>query len=111
MLDNPLVIWLFLAFVVERLVEGVKVIFPAVKRLQKSYENEVAVPLLIALVFSGVIIYGTDLDFFRMFNLDFKIPYAGIVVTAFFTALGTPVVHDVISWVENKKNSEKQKVA
>ena len=92
--------WVFLAFAVERLVELVMNIVPA---LDKRRILGVNVPTLLALVLSLVLAYGAGLDFFTMFGISFKWNPVGPAVSGFFMGGGSNLVHDIVEWVNAKK--------
>ncbi len=100
-----LLAWLFLAFVVERLVEVVLKLFPWFDKKRIIY---VDVAMILALAFSLVIAFGANLDFFQMFGIEFAWPYVGPVVAAILMMGGSNLVHDIIKWVEASKDVTKQ---
>jgi len=96
--------WLFLSFVIERFVEVVTKLLPVLKNVQLK---EVNVQMLIALLASGVLAFGAQLDFFKMFNVEFQWPYVGEALSALFMAAGSNVVHDIVVWLSATKNKAK----
>lgn len=100
-----LLAWLFLAFVVERLVEVVLKVFPWFDKKRIVF---VDVAMILALAFSLVIAFGANLDFFQMFGIEFAWPYVGPVVAAILMMGGSNLVHDIIKWVEASKDVTKQ---
>jgi len=108
---NVITAWLFLAFVVERVTEAILTIFPILQRLQEQTREEVKIPLIIALLVSIVIAYGAGMDFFQMFKIEFQWPYVGQAISAVIMAMGASPVHDIINWLQTKKENEKQKAA
>lgn len=99
-----LVEWLFLSFVVEKLVEVVLKLVPSIDHKTVVYLD---VPLLLALIFGLIIALGAPLDFFAMFGLQFQWPYVGCVITGLLMMGGSSLVHDVIQWVEANKQLAK----
>lgn len=87
--------WIFLAYVVERMVEATVTIFPGLDKrtLFKSPLN-----LLIALFYSVVIAFGAKLDFFVMFGLAFAWTWVGPLVAALLMAGGSKVAHGILKW-------------
>ena len=61
-------VWLFLAFVIERLVEVIVKLMPFLKQLNIQ---EVNIEMFLALAASLVIAFGTELDFFKIFTIEF----------------------------------------
>ena len=107
MLGGPmgiLLVWLFMAFVVEKLVEVVLRIFPFFDH-KKIVLVDVA--LILALTFSLVIAFGANLDFFVMFEIQFQWPYVGPVISALLMMGGSSLVHDVLEWVQSSKETAK----
>ena len=94
--------WLFLAFVVERVTELLLNMFPGIRTL---YEKA---PDILALALSILLAFGAGLDFFAMFAIPFTIPYVGIILSGFFMAGGTKLVHDIIEWVAGKQRELKE---
>lgn len=106
-MDSPigiLVVWLFMAFVVERLVEVVLRVFPMFDHKKIGMVN---IAMVLTLVFSLVIAFGASLDFFEMFGITFQWPYVGPVVSALLMMGGSSLVHDVIQWVQANKETAK----
>lgn len=97
--ESVLELWIFMAFVIERLTECVMRIFNLKVDGPKKYISHA-----ISAFFALVICIGANLDFFQLIDLPFSIPYVGVVITAIFMASGSAVLHDVISWVSKSKN-------
>ena len=96
--------WLFLSFVVERLSEYAGKLIPAIERLENDFVNT---KLFIAFGFSLLFTFGANLDFFKAFEIEFAIPFVGIVLTAVFLSGGSNAVHDLLSVVANIKTATK----
>ena len=97
-------VWLLLAFVIERLVEVIVKLMPFLKQLNIQ---EVNIEMFLALAASLVIAFGTELDFFKIFTIEFQYPYVGNVLSALFMSAGSNVVHDIIEWIRATKESAK----
>lgn len=98
-----LLTWLFLAFIVERVTELITKMIPILERLKIKYVN---IEMTLAFLISLLIAFGANLDFFRMFDIAFTLPYVGIVLSAVFMSGGSNVVHDIIKWIEKSKEKE-----
>ncbi len=96
--------WLFLSFVVERLTELAIKLVPALSSLDIKKLN---IEMTISLIWSLIISFGATLDFFSMFNIAFKWPAVGMILTAILMSGGSNVVHDVVGWVQSKKDAAK----
>jgi len=102
-----LMVWLFLAFVIERLVEVLVKLLPF---LQEITIKQVNVEMLLSLLAALVLSFGANLDFFKLFSIDFQWPYVGCVLSAFFMAAGSNVVHDITEWVKASKEDKKKEI-
>jgi hypothetical protein len=97
-----LFIWLFCAFLVERLVEGTLHILPF---LDKRKILGCDVPVVIAFIYALAICFGVGFDLFGMFTIPFQWPWVGILLAAIITAQGSSGVHPVIKrWFQNQKD-------
>lgn len=76
---------IMLAVVVEAVVEYVKDI------RKNSFEVEKAVAIILGLVFA----FGARLDLFELAEIDFHIPYVGMIIIGLFIGKGANVVHDL----------------
>jgi len=91
---DPIASWLVISIVVERLVEIIAEMFPAIHKLDNKY---VEPKLIIALGLGFLFSFGANLNFFAMFGIIFTFPYVGESVSAVFIAAGSAYVHRVIS--------------
>ncbi len=97
---DPLVSWVVISVVVERLVEVISKMFPILNHLKlKLLEAKLVLALVIGLLLS----FGASLDFFSMFGIEFKILYVGEIISAIFIAAGSNYVHDLISYISVKR--------
>lgn len=96
------ILWFFLAFAVERFVEIIVNVVPGIHRRRLL---GVEVPVLLAFVLSLTIAMGTALDFFQVFNIEFRWPCEGYVLTALVMAGGSNLIHDIVSWVRAGKEA------
>jgi hypothetical protein len=104
-----LFVWLFCAFLVERLVEGTIHVFPF---LDKRKVLGCDVTLLLALAYSVVIAYGANFNLFEMFAIPFQWAVFGILAAAILMAGGSSGVHPIIKrWFENNKDSQNPEAA
>lgn len=95
-------IWVlvFMSFIVERAVEMVIRMFPALSNLDiKCFNVEMGLAFLLSLLLA----YGGNLDLFSMFDVDFFVPFVGPALSALFMSGGSNVVHDIIEWVKSSK--------
>ena len=97
-------ILLFFAFLVERLVEWLTKLVPWLDTVQVKQVN---LQMVLAVLFSMVLAFGAKLDFFVMMGIEFYWPYAGIILTAIIMSGGSNFVHDIVGWVEAKKDTAK----
>lgn len=97
---NLIFVWLFLAFVIECAVETLVLIFPVIKTIKIDNLN---IERILALVIALLYAFGTNLDFFMLFEIAFYIPYVGVVTTALFMAAGSSMVHKILQWIDGKK--------
>jgi hypothetical protein len=96
------VLWSFLAFAVERFVEIIVNIIPALHRKRLL---GIEMPFLLAFVLSLTIAVGTALDFFQVFNIQFRWPGVGYVLTALVMTGGSNLIHDLVNWVRAGKEA------
>lgn len=101
-------IWIFLAFVVERLVEWLSKMIPW---LAGASIGKLKVQTVLAFAISLLFSFGARLDFFAMFHIPFTVPAVGPVIAAIFMSGGSNLVHDIVSWVTNKKEESKSRAA
>jgi hypothetical protein len=99
-----LLAWAFLAFAVERLVELVLKMLPFI---DKSKISQVDIGMALALLLSSVLAFGANLDFFKMFEIEFSWPYVGPAISALFMTGGSQLVHDITEWVKANKDFAK----
>lgn len=101
-------IFLFLSFLVERLVEWVVRLVPPLADVEIKYVN---LQMVLAVLFSLILAFGAKLDFFVMMGIPFFWPYVGIILTAIVMSGGSNFVHDIIGWVEAQKDKTKEEAA
>jgi len=101
-------IFLFLSFLVERLVEWVVRLIPPLDDVEIKFVN---IQMVLAVLFSLILAFGAKLDFFVMMGIPFYWPYVGIILTAIIMSGGSNFVHDIIGWVEARKELAKDDVA
>ena len=93
-------IWLFMAFLVEKITAYILLLIPAIGEIQISKFN---FKLMLALVVAIVLAFGADLNFFTMFEIEFRIPIIGYFLTAIFMSGGANAVHDILKLITNVK--------
>ena len=101
---SPLLTFLFLAFVIEKLVE---VVFGAIPFFDHKKILLIDVAKVLALIFGLVFAWGAGLDFFALFEIPFAWPYVGFVVSALIMMGGSSLVHDITEWIAAKKSEAK----
>ena len=100
---ESLIAWLFLSVIVERIVEVLVKLVPAVGDIRiKQFD----IKMLIAFVFGAVFVFGADLDFFRMVNIEFTLPYVGYVVSSIFVMAGSGYISDIIAQLGRVKEQQ-----
>lgn len=99
-----LLVWFFLAFIVERIVELVLKLLPV---LDHTKLIGIDTPMFLSLLISLVLAFGANLDFFQMFHIDFGWLYIGPVVSAILMMGGSNLVHDIIDWISSAKQNAK----
>ncbi len=102
---NPLLAWIFLAIVVERVIEMLVKFIPV---LDEVHIKQVDIKMIIALLFGGVLAFGAQLDFFELVGITFALPYVGFVITTIFIAAGSNYVSDIINTLGKVKESSPQ---
>ena len=100
---ESLIAWLFLSVIVERMVEVLVRLIPA---LDDVHIKQLDIKMLIAFVFGAVFVFGADLDFFRMVNIDFTLPYVGYVVSSVFVMAGSGYISDIIAQLGRTKEQQ-----
>lgn len=101
---SPLLTFLFLAFVIEKLVE---VVFGVIPFFDHKKILLIDVAKVLALIFGLVFAWGASLDFFALFEIPFAWPYVGFVVSALIMMGGSSLVHDITEWIAAKKSEAK----
>lgn len=91
---ESLIAWLFLSVIVERIVEVLIKLVPA---LDDIHIKQFDIKMLVAFIFGGMFVFGANLDFFEMVNIEFDIPYVGYVVSSIFVMAGSGYISDIIS--------------
>jgi len=91
-----------LSFAVERFVEMIVNIVPDIHRKRLL---GIEVPLLLTLLLSLAIAAGTALDFFQVFNIGFRWPFIGYMLTALVMTGGSNLIHDLVGWVRIEKEA------
>ncbi len=74
------ILWSFLAIAVERFVEIIVKLIPSI---HKKRLLGIEVPVLLAFFFSLIIAMGTALDFFQVFNIEFRLAVRGLYTDSF----------------------------
>jgi hypothetical protein len=100
---NGFAVWLFLAMVMERSVELVVRIVPG---LNSRKLWGLSVPALVAFLFSLVLAYGANLDFFALFEFEFEWDFLGPFFSALFMTGGSSLLHDLMEWVRASKEGQ-----
>jgi flagellar biosynthesis protein FliR len=93
-------IWIFLAYIVERAVEATVTVIPF---LDKKVIWGWPVNLLLALVYSMVLAFGANLNFFAMFGVEYKWAVIGTVLAGLFMAGGAKFAHSIFKWYSENK--------
>ena len=101
---SPLLTFLFLAFVIEKLVE---VVFGVIPFFDHKKILLIDVAKILALIFGLIFAWGANLDFFALFDISFAWPYVGFVVSALIMMGGSSLVHDITEWIAAKKSEAK----
>lgn len=96
------ILWSFLAIAVERFVEIIVKLIPSI---HKKRLLGIEVPVLLAFFFSLIIAMGTALDFFQVFNIEFRWPCVGYILTALVMTGGSNLIHDLVTWVKAAKEA------
>jgi hypothetical protein len=100
---ESLIAWLFLSVIVERIVEVLVKLVPVIGEIRiKQFD----IKMLIAFVFGAVFVFGADLDFFRMVNIEFTLPYVGYVVSSIFVMAGSGYISDIIAQLGRVKDQQ-----
>lgn len=100
---ESLIAWLFLSVIVERIVEVLVKLIPVIDNVKiKQFD----IKMLIAFIFGAVFVFGADLDFFRMVNIEFTLPYVGYVVSSVFVMAGSGYISDIISQLGRVKEQQ-----
>ncbi len=97
---EPLLAWVFLAGVTERIVEWLTKAFPVLGELKLQ---QLDIKLVLSLIFGLVFAFGAKLDFFEMVGVNFDWDYVGQIMSAGFISMGSNVIHDIISLVNRSK--------
>ncbi len=100
---EPILAWVFLAAVTERIIEVISKAIPAIDDVNLKQLN---VKLLMALGVGLVFAFGAQLDFFKMIGVDFAWNYVGYILSAFFIMAGSNVIHDLISLINRSRDIE-----
>lgn len=101
---SPLLTFLFLAFVIEKLVE---VVLGAIPFFDHKKILLIDVAKVLALIFGLVFAWGASLDFFALFEIPFAWPYVGYAISALIMMGGSSLVHDITEWIAAKKSEAK----
>ena len=96
--------WLFLSLVVERVVELTLCMMPYLDDLRLLGIN---MPVALALVLSPLLSFGAQLSFFEIFEISFRWPWLGYLLTAFFMVGGSGAIHDVLGWIKGQKENSR----
>ena len=100
---ESLIAWLFLSVIVERIVEVLVKLVPVIGEIRiKQFD----IKMLIAFVFGAVFVFGADLDFFRMVNIEFTLPYVGYIVSSIFVMAGSGYISDIIAQLGRVKEQQ-----
>ncbi len=100
---ESLIAWLFLSVIVERIVEVLVKLIPVIDNVKiKQFD----IKMLIAFIFGAIFVFGADLDFFRMVNIEFTLPYVGYVVSSVFVMAGSGYISDIISQLGRVKEQQ-----
>lgn len=100
---ESLIAWLFLSVIVERIVEVLVKLVPVIGDIRiKQFD----IKMLIAFVFGAVFVFGADLDFFRMVNIEFTLPYVGYIVSSIFVMAGSGYISDIIAQLGRVKEQQ-----
>jgi len=97
-------ILLVLSFMIEKVVEVIKIAFPFLITIDEKYK-QIKLFVLISLAVSTVVAYGANLDMFALMGIEFTIPHVGIICVAIIMGAGSNFVHDFILKM-NEKNKE-----
>ncbi len=100
---NPLLAWVFLAIVVERVIEMLVKFIPV---LDEIHIKQVDIKMIIALMFGGISAFGAQLDFFELVGITFELPYVGFAITTVFIAAGSNYVSDIIGTLGKVKETQ-----
>ena len=95
---------LFIAFIVEKIVEILSEILPILNTVQKEKVN---VKSLIALLVSLVICIGANIDILYLTSVQLNVPYAGNIISALLMSSSSEVLHDIIDWIKANKTIAK----
>lgn len=99
--------WFFVALAVERLVEIILTMLPA---LQKGKPFGIDVGLLLAFAFSLILAYGVPLDVFDLVGFSPQWVWLGPFVSALFLTGGSNMLHDLAEWLKATKEHSKSKM-
>lgn len=83
--------WLILAAVAETVTQYIKDILNGGFNLNKA----------IALLVAFVVCLGANVDIFKLLEIDFYIPYVGIVFAALITSRGANAIHDLLDLIKS----------
>jgi len=100
---ESLIAWLFLSVIVERIVEVLVRLVPAIGDIHiKQFD----IKMLVAFIFGAIFVFGADLDFFKMVNIEFTLPYVGYVVSSIFVMAGSGYISDIIAQLGRAKEQQ-----
>lgn len=100
---EPLLAWVFLAVVVEVIIQILSDLFPI---LDDISVNKFNAKKLLALILGTIFAFGAQLDFFMMVNIEFNWPHVGMIISAIFIMAGSNYIHDIIGALTHKKHVE-----
>ena len=100
---DSLLAWLFLSVIVERIVEVLVRLVPAIDQINIKHFN---LKMLISFVFGGLFVWGANLDFFEMVNIQFELDYVGYVVSSIFVMAGSGYIADIVNMIGKSKETE-----
>jgi len=99
---DPIASWIVISIAVERLIE---VIVRAIPWLDTFNIKNLNIKLIMAFLFGLLFAYGAQLDFFRMFGINFIFPYVGEAVSALFVMGGSNYVSDLVGFIRKRQDT------
>ncbi len=98
---DPIASWIVISIAVERLIE---VIVRAAPILDNVNIKNLNIKLIMAFMFGLLFAYGAQLDFFKMFGINFIFPYVGEAVSALFVMGGSNYVSDLVGFIRKRQD-------